>query len=238
MGFGLLFLGYFTVAFMSWHTFGAVVQLFGYGLILWATLKLREYHGTFGLGAIGAALMLIVTAFSAVGEVSDFLYENLIIASRLYSSAVWSVIGYVDTAAFFVFHALLLWGVRVIAREVGVMRLEANAIRNFVFFFLYELLTVSATLPIAFFENMVSYLMLFSIVLYFICSVLNLILFASCYAQICDESDVEMTRKPSRFAFVNRMRENAERREQKNFESGQAYRAKREEKKKRKGKKV
>ena len=72
-------------------------------------------------------------------------------------------------------------------------------------------------------------------VLYFICSVLNLMLFASCYARICDEEDAEMAQKPSRFAFVNRMRARSEEVEQRNFESGQAYRRKRDAKKKRKG---
>ena len=233
MGFGLLFLGYFAVTFMSWHTFGALVQFFGYGLILWAMLKLRRYERAFDFGVIGSAVMLAVTAFSAVGEVSDFLYENLFLSSRLFSSGVWSVISYVDTAAFFLFHALLLWGVRVIAHQTEVFKIESNAIRNFIFFFLYSILATSVYLPIDALLGIKPYLMLFSVVLYFICSVLNLMLFASCYARICDEDDVEMARKPSRFAFVNRMRERSEEREQRTFESGQAYRKKRDEKKKR-----
>ena len=237
MGFGLLFLGYFAVTLMSWHTLGATVQLIGYVLVLVATVKLRRYHDAFSGAVIGSAAMVLVTALSAAGEIVDLLYENLLCSSRLWSQGALSVIGYADTAVFFLLHALLLWGVRAITREVGELRLEATAIRNFIFFFLYELMTVAVFLPIAPLQEMASYLMLFSLVLYFVCSILNLILFASCYARICDESDVEMTRKPSRFAFVNRMREHAEERERKNFESGQAYRARREQKQnqKRKG---
>ena len=41
---------------------------------------------------------------------------------------------------------------------------------------------------------------------------MNLFMLFSCYAKICDESDVEMAQKPSRFAFVNRFREENERR--------------------------
>ena len=237
MGFGLLFLGYFTVIFMSWHTFGSLVQLAGYGVILLALMKLRRYHRSFDLACVGTAVMLAVTAVIAVGDVSDFLYENLILSSRFFSDSLSSVMEYVDQAAFLIFHALLLWGIRMIARETEVLRLEANAVRNFIFIFLYEIVAVAAILPIAFLRSLRAELVLISLLLYFICTILNLVLFASCYARICDEGDVDMMRKASRFAFVNRFREASEQREQKNFESGQAYRAKREEKKqKRKGK--
>lgn len=236
MGFGLLFLGYFAVTFMSWHTFGAVVQFFGYALILRATLKLRRYEKAFDLSVLGAAVMLAVTAFLAVGEVSDFLYENLLISSRLFGDGIRSAISYVDTATFFIFHAFLLWGIRIIARQTEVLKLEANAIRNFIFFFLYSVLAMSVYLPIESLNGFKPYLMLFSVVLYFICSILNLVLFGSCYARICDEDDAEMTQKSSRFAFVNHMRERADEAEQRSFESGRAYRQKRDEKKKRRGK--
>lgn len=235
MGFGLLFLGYFALTFMSWHTFGSLVQCLGYGLILLAMLKLRRYERAFDFGLIGSVVMLCVTAFLAVGDVSDFLYENLYVSSRLFSDGMRSVASYVDTAAFFLFHAFLLWGVRVIAHQTEVFKIESNAIRNFIFFFLYSILAMSVYLPMEALNGIRPYLMLFSVVLYFICSVLNLMLFASCYARICDEEDAEMAQKPSRFAFVNRMRARSEEVEQRNFESGQAYRHKRDAKKKRKG---
>ena len=37
-------------------------------------------------------------------------------------------------------------------------------------------------------------------------AILNSIMLFSCYGKICDENDVDMPQKPSRFAFVNRMR--------------------------------
>ena len=45
--------------------------------------------------------------------------------------------------------------------------------------------------------------------------ILNLILIGQCYANICDEKDLEMKRKKSRFAWVNRFYEELERKEEK-----------------------
>jgi hypothetical protein len=41
---------------------------------------------------------------------------------------------------------------------------------------------------------------------------MNLYLIFRCYAEICDQSDVDMERKPSRFAFVNNYRDEMDRR--------------------------
>ena len=40
-----------------------------------------------------------------------------------------------------------------------------------------------------------------------LCWILVLYMLFSCYAKICDSSDVEMKQKPSRFDFVNKKRE-------------------------------
>ena len=50
------------------------------------------------------------------------------------------------------------------------------------------------------------------LILYFVWIIFNLVLIYSCYARICDESDVDMEQKPSRFAFVNKMRAESEER--------------------------
>ena len=51
------------------------------------------------------------------------------------------------------------------------------------------------------------------LILYFVCIILNLVLIFSCYSRICDENDVDMARKPSRFAFVNKLRGESEQRQ-------------------------
>ena len=48
-----------------------------------------------------------------------------------------------------------------------------------------------------------------------LCWILNLFMLFSCYAKICDSSDVEMKQKPSRFEFVNKKREEQEEERQK-----------------------
>ena len=70
-------------------------------------------------------------------------------------------------------------------------------------------------------------------IVYFVWIILNFMLIFSCYVKICDESDVEMERKPSRFAFVNRFRTEMDRRQEKAIEESLAYRKSKQEKKRR-----
>ena len=44
---------------------------------------------------------------------------------------------------------------------------------------------------------------------------LNLYMIFTCYMKICDSNDVDMKQKPSRFAFVNKKREEEEAERQK-----------------------
>ena len=59
--------------------------------------------------------------------------------------------------------------------------------------------------------------------LYFAWIILDLVLIFKCYAKICDEDDVDMPLKKSRFAFVNKFREETARREQKAADESVEY---------------
>ena len=236
MGFGLLFVGYFAVTFLTLNTVGFLIRLVGYGIILSALGKLRQYHRAFGLAWWGGVLMLLVSAALAVAGVSEFLYESLLISSRWVSEFAMNVLGYVEQTCSLVFHALLLWAIRGIALETEENKIAVNAVRNFVFLCIYEIVYLVGILPVEAIHNATARLGMIALLVYLVCVVLNLILFGSCYARICDENDVEMQRKPSRFAFVNRMREENERRAQKAAEETRAYRQELLEKRKNKKK--
>ena len=234
MGFGLLFVGYFAATFLTLNSAGFLIRLVGYGIILAAVGKLRQYHRAFGLARWGSALMLLVSAALAFAGVGEFLYESLLIPSRLVSDFAMTVLGYVEQVSSLVFHALLLWAIRAIAMETEVNKIAVNAVRNFVFLCIYEVVYLVGILPVEAIHNASARLGLIALLVYFVCVVLNLILFGSCYAWICDEGDVEMRRKPSRFAFVNRMREENERRAEKAAAETRAYRKELLEKRKQK----
>jgi hypothetical protein len=74
-------------------------------------------------------------------------------------------------------------------------------------------------LPIASIEEFKKYFSLPVMLFYFAWIILDVVLLVSCYARICDESDVDMPYKKSRFAFINKLNE----KEQKASEENAAY---------------
>ena len=123
----------------------------------------------------------------------------------------------------FVFHACLLYAIYKIARETEVEKISYAATRNFIFMCVYEVLCVVSYLPFAFVEDYKRYFSMPIILLYFGLIILNLVLVFSCYANICDENDIDMPLKKSRFEFVNKIREETARREQKAADESVEY---------------
>lgn len=230
MGFGWLFIGYFLIVMRS-PILSSAVHLLGCGLVVFALLKLREYNRSFDVSMIGALLLLLVSGVLLFADVNKILYDNLIVSANLFSDSLKTAIGYAEQGASFVFNATLLWGVLRIARETKVTKIANSAIRNFVFICLYYIAYLVSFLP---FENIKATQAEFALicwVLYIAWMIMNLILIFTCYAKICDENDVDMERKPSRFEFVNRFREERDRREQSAREADVAYRKEKQERK-------
>lgn len=231
MGFGLLFVGYFFATLMSINVAGAFIRIIGYGIILISAGKLNKYNRSFGLLQIAAAVMVGVSVLISASDVSRFLYDNLIINSNIFGETYRTFMSYVEMALGFAFNTVMLLAIRNIAIETDVPKIVVAAMRNFIFICIYYVLNVIGMLPFSFAEAYAKYMGAPVLLLYFVWIILNLILIYSCYARICDESDVEMLRKPSRFEFVNNMRERADQKERKAMESQAEYRRQKREKK-------
>ncbi len=209
MGFGLLFIGYFVATLMTMNAAGAFIRMLGCSIILIASTKLSKYNRSFMYLTLSSAAMIIISAFVAAADVTSFLYEQLLINTNPLSGAYANICSYINFAVSFVFNTALLYAIKCIATETQVHKNAVSAIRNWVFICIYYILAILSLLPFEF----AKYLNLPAIIIYLIWIVLNLILIYSCYARICDESDIEMAQKPSRFAFVNKMRAESERRQ-------------------------
>ena len=201
MGFGWLFVGYFTATVMTMTTVGAFVRPIGYLLMLYALYRLKDYHRDFWYALYGGAGMLALSLVLMADKMLAFLPLEILHA-----------LGYVEMVASFAFHALLLWGIRAIAKQTEVEKISFAAARNFAFLAVYNLLYVIGKLPFSFTEQYAKLMSIPVLLLYVACLVLNLILIFSCYATICDVDDEDMAIRPSRFAFVNEMRAEAEQR--------------------------
>jgi hypothetical protein len=212
MGFGILFIGYFLAMLMSINAVGSVIRLLGYALVLVATRRLSKYHRAFDAVSLATVLMLAVSLLLVVYDASSFLYEQVIVDTQLLPPVFRTVVGYIEMALTFVFSAVLLWAIRLIAIQTDVRKIAVSAVRNFVFICVYYVLSLIGLLPFAFAQKYAAIVGAPVLILYFVWIILNLVLIYSCYARICDEDDVDMEQKPSRFEFVNNMRRESEKR--------------------------
>ncbi len=237
MGFGLLFIGYFAVSLMTLNPVGSLFRLLGYGIILISVLKLRKYHRAFAWSVITTMLMILVSGALLIADTTELLHQLMVTSSAPISAFGRNIIGYVEQGCSLAFLTLLLYAIRNIALETEIKKLSDASVRNFVFVCFYYLICVISYLPFESVRKCSGELRIISLILYFSVILLNLVLIWKCYANICDENDTQMIRKPSRFAFVNSFREEFDRREEKARRETAAYRQEKLEKRKNKRKK-
>lgn len=232
MGFGLLFLGYFIAELMSFHSFGYIARLVGYILILIATKKLSSYERAFRYAYLASFLMIANALFATAIGIGGILYNNFIIDAPIFSGVQEVAYNHIDNLFELIFHIILLIAIRKISISAEVDKNAYAAARNAVFYGIYFIMFYISYLPFEFTADYVRYFSFPVILLYVVCLVLNVILIYSCYAKICDEADLDMPRKPSRFDFINKIREESDRRENRAIESTKEYIEKRKRREK------
>ena len=223
MGFGLLFIGYFLTYLTSVSYAGYLIRFIGYSFMLYSFTKLYKYNRNFLFPLYSSVALLLVTAVDIYANVGKFLYDSLIIDSFSLPQNFALTLATIDDVLVFVFHAFLLFAIRKIAKETEVDTVTYASARNFAIICVYEVLCLISFLP---FEFVDSYKRAFGLpmyLLYFAWIILNLVLIFTCYAKICDENDVDMPLKKSRFEFVNKFREETARREQKAADESVEY---------------
>lgn len=208
MGFGLLFVGYFMATFMSMSPLGGyLIRLVGYAIILLSALKLKRYNKDFQYLFIGASLMTLISVVIAL----SIIFDDITTVS-LFSENIKNIIGHGERIGYVLFTLSMCAPIRSIAKETEVEKIAVASVRNFIFTVMYFVFYLIAYIPLPFVNDYKKYFGTPVFVLYIVIIFMNLFMLFSCYAKICDESDVEMAQKPSRFAFVNRFREENERR--------------------------
>lgn len=230
MGFGWLFIGYFVATLMSINVVGKFIRLVGYGIMILAAGKLKRYHGGFAYFQIVSVFMLAVSLLFAASDVFDFLYREMYISTEVFPPSIDKAFAVIELCSSLVFNGFMLYAIRAIAIETEVYKIAVNAVRNAIFVALYFAMNIIVYLSTSFAEGYAKLFGLPALLLYFTWIVLNLVLIYSCYARICDENDVDMARKPSKFEFVNKMREEFDAKEKKAVEETARYRQEKMEK--------
>ncbi len=211
MGFGLLFIGYLLTFLLSMAGgYGAYPAIVGCIVMLYAMTKLVDYEPRFKYAFFSVMPMALCVAFDLSVAVSALLGGYL--PGFLGWSVTADVVKYAKFVFELVFHIALLSSVAKIALDTGIEKTARAAWRNLIIYGVYFATAVVSSflpgsLPIA------PYLLMAQFLLYLIWMILNSVALFSCYMRICDEGDQEMKAKPSRFAFVNRFREEYDRRE-------------------------
>jgi hypothetical protein len=230
MGFGWLFIGYFVATLMSFNIAGAFIRVVGYGIVFFASGRLSQYNRKFTYLRLATVLMLCISLVISVARISGMLYDAGLIANNIFGSTFEKIVSVIEACASFVFNGIMLYAIRGIATETEVDKISVNAVRNFAFVCIYFVLNIITYLPFGFVAEYTKAFYLPVLLLYFVCVILNLVLIYSCYARICDENDVEMNRKQSRFAFVNKMREELDKKEEKAMAEDREYHSERRKK--------
>lgn len=230
MGFGLLLIGYFAVYLMTMNPFGSIIRVAGYALITYASLKLKKYHRSFFYLTVASVLMMIVAVALLFSDLLRLLYDQMILERLWISEGQRTVIGYVDQGMSFLLQSAMLYGIRCIAKETEMRKIAVNAVRNFVFVCFYYLVYLVSFLPFQGVRDTQMELGIIAWVSYFAWLFLNVLLLISCYARLCDEDDVEMTRAPSKFQWVNDLRAEFDRRQEKAKRETAEYRKEKERK--------
>ena len=219
----ILFFGYFITYIMALNTYGAFFRFAGYLVMAYAAKKLSEYHSSFLWSEYSSILLALMSVLRIVADFTQLIPADL-----------FDILVYAESAVVLVYHVLLLLAIRAIAKETESEKIKGNAIRNLFFIAVYYLLYVLSMIPTPFKESYQKNMGLPILLLNLAWIILDLVLLVSCYSGICDESDVDMERKPSRFAFVNKLRAELDAKQAKARESAMQYKKEKAERKRKK----
>ncbi len=229
MGFGLLLVGYFTATIMSLNSLGAIFSLLGYIILAVGAKKLSAYNTAFSALLAACIPMMLLSGAIAVGSVSSFLFEYMLVGSALISEELIVWLSNIKLVADLVFAGVLCYSIKKIAVETGAQKVPYLAVRNFVFCIIATLLQLFSFVCVSGYSKSLydfaisTALPVWSLLITLFSILLICLMLFSCYRQICDVDDVDMAQKPSRFEFVNRRRAEKEAKRQKYIAEAEAY---------------
>ncbi len=212
MGFGYLLIGY-LITFVIKVTvsslgFGGLALLVGYGVMLYGLSQLRLYHRAF----VWSEWILLPLMLTAVYDQLKSLCDLFLWELPLINAVTNSIFEWVTFALVIVFHFALLYAIRMIAGDVGLLHIATKAIRNMILMGLYAVLMVVYYLS----GGEVTKYLLLSVNLFKVVWVIcNLLLLLSCNKNICRAGDEDQPAKRSRFEWINRVGDTYEKNRQK-----------------------
>ena len=204
MGFGILFIGYFLNLNFAYYQFTDAIAAI---IMLYALYKLSYLNRGMKLAARVAMLYAVLGIFELAVAGLEMFYIIDHNALLYFISAVLRnmIIG--------VLTASMLYGMRDVAREVGLNALGERCVRLFsMTVVLYPVLALLECGELGSFIDVrvLVYASVIAIFLTLILTVLVLATIYSCYMRICMPEDEDMPEKESKFKLVNAFRRHEE----------------------------
>ncbi|MEE0970595.1 MAG: hypothetical protein U0M06_14605 [Clostridia bacterium] len=213
MGFGLLFFGYAAAYLMSLNSFGFLFKLVGSAVMLRGLSKLSSFEKGFRYAYIlGIPMALCEIAEAAVYIFGASVKTDLVQAYADRGFWIFSVL----------FHIAIYYAVSRLSREVDILSITKRSFLGGVFL-AAEVLLIVLTFILGSQYKLAWSFLIASVILGFVLVVYDLVLFYSCYKNICEEGYEESPVRYSRIPFLNKLLESAEKRDNEIYEKTKAY---------------
>ncbi len=203
MGFGILFIGFFLLLNIPYHSYTDAICAV---ISLYALYKLSAINTNFKRACYSAV------GFSVFG-ILEFLYSALIVfVPSLNIPDVFTVVSIVRYAVVCVLSVFTFLGMRDVANEVGLRVIAIKCER--VIYMTYPIYALSVVSEILSFFPLPFTVMQYIAVVILVCNmaliIISLIVIYNCYMRICMPEDEDMPEKESKFKFVNAFRRHEE----------------------------
>ncbi len=204
MGFGYLLLGYLITYVISITAgamgVGSLALLAGAALMFWGVRSLCCFNTSF----IPAKWLTLGVFLLGVLRLWQDFFSAWVLVDALKSASFTAVLTWASFTVTLLFHFALLYGIRVLALEVGINKLSSHAMYNTIGVGIWGMTFLLCNMP-AIGETLLPYLN-FSVGLFNLVYIIsNIVLLLRCAKNICAEGDEEVAPKPSRFAWLNRL---------------------------------
>ena len=186
MGFGWLLVGYFFASVISLYSPLSFAMLAGYPMMIMGLWMLAPYHRYLHIAFYASFFSLpfaIYYAIYGLGQMgADF-------PKHWFDGALWQTVewGYFAFSLFFT--VLLLSAIMLLCRELYLIKLQGNAMRNMLLMGVMYLLDFIGRLPISFIQSHRGYIAVPVLFLRLITIFLNIYLIYGCYRYICPEGE-------------------------------------------------
>ena len=213
MGWGLFFLGYLA----SMGVFHMAMLIPSALLTGWALWKLSFVNRHLSRAKWYTPILLLIGVVTLVISLTGAEGES--------AATLISYMGLLSKLVLLAFLFTVLVGIQRIAEELDLQGLRIRAFRNRIFLFLFYVPGAVLELNLGGDSVIWAALSLVVSLVGLVVFVLNALLYFDCYRLICMPDDLEMKQTPSRFSFINHIREQRDQREQEALEQAAALRA-------------